>query len=49
MVTGRTWVPEPPKGARFDRHVELVGADGKPRVRAKTTWDEQVALSPGQG
>ena len=37
-VIGRTWVPDPPKGARFDRHVEFVGADGKPRVRAKTTW-----------
>jgi len=37
-VTGRTWVPEPPKGARFDRHMEFVSEDGKPRVRAKTTW-----------
>ena len=37
-VTGRTWVPEPPKGARFDRHMEFVGEDGKARVRAKTTW-----------
>ncbi len=37
-VTGRTWVPDPPRGARFDRHVEFVGADGKPRVRARTTW-----------
>ena len=37
-VTGRTWVGEAPKGARFDRHVEFIGADGKPRVRAKTTW-----------
>jgi len=37
-VTGRTWVGEAPKGARFDRHVEFVGEDGKPRVRAKTTW-----------
>jgi acyl-CoA thioester hydrolase len=37
-VTGRTWVPEPPKGARFDRHMEFVGDDEKPRVRAKTTW-----------
>ena len=37
-VTGRTWVPDPPKGARFDRHVEFTGADGKIRVRAKTTW-----------
>ena len=37
-VVGRTWVPEPPKGARFDRHMEFVGEDGKVRVRAKTTW-----------
>ena len=37
-VTGRTWVPEPPRGARFDRHMEFLGADGKARVRAKTTW-----------
>ena len=37
-VAGRTWVGGVPKGARFDRHVEFVGADGKPRVRAKTTW-----------
>jgi acyl-CoA thioester hydrolase len=37
-VTGRTWIPDPPRGARFDRHVEFTGADGKPRVRAKTTW-----------
>jgi acyl-CoA thioester hydrolase len=37
-VTGRTWVDEAPKGARFDRHVEFLGADGKPKVRARTTW-----------
>jgi len=37
-VTGRTWVPEAPRGARFDRHVEFTGEDGKRRVRAKTTW-----------
>lgn len=37
-VTGRTWVPDPPRGARFDRHMEFIGDDGKPRVRAKTTW-----------
>jgi acyl-CoA thioester hydrolase len=37
-VTGRTWVPEPPRGARFDRHMEFVGENGKPRVRARTTW-----------
>jgi acyl-CoA thioester hydrolase len=37
-VTARTWVPDPPKGAKFDRHMEFTGADGKPRVRAVTTW-----------
>ena len=37
-VTGRTWVGEEPRGARFDRHVEFVGDDGKAKVRAKTTW-----------
>jgi len=37
-VTGRTWVGEAPKGARFDRHMEFTGEDGKVRVRAKTTW-----------
>jgi acyl-CoA thioester hydrolase len=37
-VTGRTWVADPPRGARFDRHVEFIGDDGKPRVRARTTW-----------
>ena len=37
-VTGRTWVGEEPKGARFDRHMEFVGEDGKVRVRARTTW-----------
>jgi acyl-CoA thioester hydrolase len=37
-VTGRTWIAEPPKGARCDRHMEFIGSDGKPRVRAKTSW-----------
>jgi len=37
-VTGETWVPEPPKGARFDRHVRFLGADGKAKVEAVTTW-----------
>jgi len=37
-VTARTWVGEAPRGARFDRHVEFIGANGKPKVRAKTTW-----------
>ena len=37
-VTGRTWIAEPPRGARSTRHVEFLGADGKPLVRAKTDW-----------
>ena len=38
VVTGRTWVGDAPKGARFDRHMEFVGADGKVLVRARTQW-----------
>ena len=37
-VTGRTWVGEAAKGARFDRHMEFVGEDRKVRVRAVTQW-----------
>jgi len=37
-VTGETWVAEPPKGARFDRHVRFTGADGRVKVEAVTTW-----------
>ena len=37
-VTARTWVGEAPRGARFDRHMEFTGEDGKVRVRARTTW-----------
>ena len=37
-VTARTWVPDGPRGARFDRWIEFTGPDGKPKVRAKTTW-----------
>ena len=37
-VTAETWVSEPPRGARFDRNVRFLGADGKVRVEAKTTW-----------
>ncbi len=37
-VTARTWIPEAPKGARCDRQMEFTGKDGKPRVRARTTW-----------
>ncbi len=45
-VVGRTWVAGGPRGARFDRHVEFVGEDGKPRVRARTTW---AILDKGTG
>jgi acyl-CoA thioester hydrolase len=38
QVTGRTWVAEPPRGARFDRHVAFVDEKGSCCVRAKTTW-----------
>lgn len=37
-VTGRTWVGDAPKGARFDRHVEFLGEGGRVHVRARTTW-----------
>ncbi|MEO9635419.1 MAG: acyl-CoA thioesterase [Parasphingorhabdus sp.] len=37
-VTGRTWISEPPKGARFWRNVSFTGADSKIKVAAKTNW-----------
>lgn len=37
-VTARTWIGDPPKGARFDRNMEFSNAAGKIVVRAKTTW-----------
>lgn len=37
-VTGETWVPDAPRGARFDRHVRFLGADGRVRVEGVTTW-----------
>ncbi|HEY9580697.1 MAG TPA: acyl-CoA thioesterase [Rhizorhapis sp.] len=37
-VTARTWIPEPPRGARFDRLMEFTGEDGKIKVSARTTW-----------
>ncbi|WP_426169531.1 acyl-CoA thioesterase [Sandarakinorhabdus sp. DWP1-3-1] len=36
-VTLTTWVGTP-KGARFDRHVEISDAEGRPKVRALTIW-----------
>jgi acyl-CoA thioester hydrolase len=38
QVVGRTWVGDAPKGARFDRHVEFIGRDGRVCVRARTSW-----------
>jgi acyl-CoA thioester hydrolase len=37
-IIARTWVGEAPKGARFDRFMEFIGADGKLCVRARTHW-----------
>lgn len=37
-VTVRTWIPEGPRGARFDRLMEFTGPDGKVKVSAKSTW-----------
>ncbi|KTT71217.1 acyl-CoA thioesterase [Sphingomonas sanguinis] len=37
-VTAETWVPNPPKGARFDRHVRFLDAEGRVKVEAVTTW-----------
>ncbi|HEY0116117.1 MAG TPA: acyl-CoA thioesterase [Allosphingosinicella sp.] len=34
----RTWVPDAPRGARFDRLIAFTGADGKQLVQARTTW-----------
>ncbi|WP_439545852.1 acyl-CoA thioesterase [Sandarakinorhabdus sp.] len=36
-LTLTTWVGEP-KGARFDRYVDISGAEGQLRVKAVTTW-----------
>ena len=37
-VTARTWVPDPPRGAKFNRHMLFTGADGREKVRAISTW-----------
>lgn len=37
-TTGETWVPEPPRGARFDRHFRFTGAEGRVLVEGITTW-----------
>jgi acyl-CoA thioester hydrolase len=37
-ILARTWAGETPQGAKFDRHMEFTGDDGKPRVRARSWW-----------
>ena len=37
-LTARTWAGEKPQGARYDRHMEFIGEDGKVRVRARSWW-----------
>jgi acyl-CoA thioester hydrolase len=37
-IVARTWVGEAPKGAKFDRHLEFTGSDGRLCVRARTDW-----------
>lgn len=37
-VTGETFIPEGPTGARFDRRVDFRDSAGKVLVSAKTTW-----------
>lgn len=46
-VTARTWIAEPPRGARFDRMMEFTGADGKVKVSARSTWAMIDAASGG--
>ena len=47
-ITARTWAGENLKGAKFDRHIEFVGEDGKTRVRSRTDWAiiDKVANRP---
>ncbi|MEO1046415.1 MAG: acyl-CoA thioesterase [Pseudomonadota bacterium] len=37
-VTGRTWISDPPRGARFNRNVAFDNAGGKTIVTAITSW-----------
>lgn len=37
-VTAETFIPAPPRGARFDRRVDFRDAAGKVVVSANTTW-----------
>ncbi|MCD2316303.1 acyl-CoA thioesterase [Sphingomonas sp. IC-11] len=37
-ATGKTWVPEPPRGARFNRHFCFADSAGRTLVEGITTW-----------
>ena len=37
-VTGETFIPGEPRGAKFDRRVDFRNADGRVIVSANTTW-----------
>jgi len=37
-ATGETFVPDPPRGARFDRRVDFRNGAGKVIVSARTQW-----------
>jgi acyl-CoA thioester hydrolase len=37
-VTAETWIPDPPRGARFDRMMRFTGADGRVKVEGRSTW-----------
>lgn len=37
-VSARTWISEPPRGARFNRNIEFTGPDGRVKVRSVTSW-----------
>jgi len=37
-ATAETWIGDPARGARLDRHVRFTGPDGRLLVEARTTW-----------
>lgn len=37
-ITGETWIPDLPKGAKSDRCAEFRNEEGKVLVSARTTW-----------
>ena len=37
-VTAETFIPDPPKGARFDRCVSFCDHEGREVVSARSTW-----------